>query len=788
MENDLVFSNRQFSLRRARSACFLLLVWCLAGVNLAQEGVAEVQENPAAEGAKSEGQVSQADGKQVSQKEVKSDAADAAVTVEPREAIGFERTLDFDLSEEQKERFRKALPNSYRKLSQRQPFHIVALGDSIVDMTGYDEDSQNWIKGYPAQFASALARQFFYAGGVRLIKPPKNRLSKEQPHMGKEITLRNLGRGGKLSLHAIQALSTYGMEVKPDLVLLSFGINDATNGLDLASYVRAFREVIGVVREAGGEVILLAPTLTVANPPEEDMAMTRPYADTLREVAEESGAFFVDLGDLDGLVSVPEEVSDPLVAFGRVVDDYRRFFDHDKNVVDYVHPRVTLHEKLGKKIYRELIDGQKPAPWVVDEAVAVLTENQELELKVKVANPTAGPVKMMLLPLVTAAWRPQDAKPELNLAAGAEQEWVVRYRRREDRRGLLSNPMPSHEGLLRLPFLVMGADVVRVETVRAELRPAVLLWKVETLFNQDQENEFVPANLLVNQSGKSLAAKWEATWMGVSRSGQVELDAGEKAELPIRFPLPEVGTLPFYKQTTLSVLVTIGTQVLRFDRKVDLSRNMGLKQLVPMMPLFGTESPVLPALGEHGQSVALRLDADSDNLFLTFEVRGIDLKDGPPGTAAWVSTVNFDGRSYGKRLTPGVTDTIRFSGNATDGPAELGDIAPWVFGTGYAAQFDKKHVKAALASGSEGVRRITLTVPRSYFYLHEWALKNGNSQLGMQAALTFWQPNADGTGGGSYPAELTFLLTRNRHRDDVEGHTVVELTDEPTKRWTITVY
>jgi hypothetical protein len=193
-------------------------------------------------------------------------------------------------------------------------------------------------------------------------------------------------------------------------------------------------------------------------------------------------------------------------------------------------------------------------------------------------------------------------------------------------------------------------------------------------------------------------------------------------------------------------------------------------------------------LGDRTQSVTLKADADSDNLFLTFEVRGIDLKDGPPGTAAWVGTVNLDARSYGKRLTPGVTDTIRFSGRATDGNADLGDIPPWVFGTGYAAQFDKKHVKCALASGSEGVRRITLTVPRSYFYLHEWALKNGNSQLGVYITLTFWQPNADGSPGGGYPADLTFFLTKNRHRDEVEGHAVLELTDEPTKRWTITVY
>jgi hypothetical protein len=38
------------------------------------------------------------------------------------------------------------------------------------------------------------------------------------------------------------------------------------------------------------------------------------------------------------LVTMPEEVTEPLVAFGRVVEEYRRFFDHDKNVIDLCPP------------------------------------------------------------------------------------------------------------------------------------------------------------------------------------------------------------------------------------------------------------------------------------------------------------------------------------------------------------------------------------------------------------------------------------------------------------------
>jgi hypothetical protein len=200
-------------------------------------------------------------------------------------------------------------------------------------------------------------------------------------------------------------------------------------------------------------------------------------------------------------------------------------------------------------------------------------------------------MQMLLLPLVTHAWRPQDAKPELNLKAGATAKWVIRYKRRDDGRGAATaNPMPSHEPLLRLPFLVTGADIVtsgngagRIAAGSAALAGGDPV--------QSGDGVLCQPICWSTPAGAALEAKWEATWMGASRSGEIKLGAGEQSELPIRFPLPEQGTIPFYKQSALSVLITIGSQVLRFDRKVDLSRNFGLKEAVPMLPTTAKESP-----------------------------------------------------------------------------------------------------------------------------------------------------------------------------------------------------
>jgi hypothetical protein len=131
---------------------------------------------------------------------------------------------------------------------------------------------------------------------------------------------------------------------------------------------------------------------------------------------------------------------------------------------------------------------------------------------------------------------------------------------------------------------------------------------------------------------------------------------------------------------------------------------------------------------------------------------------------------------------------LRISGSASDGPATVTGIQPWAFGTGYAASFDETQVKAVVSSGSEGARRITISLPRSYLYLHEWALGNGNSQVGLNATFNFWQPAVNGASAGGYLPDALHNLIYNRHRDDAEGSAVLELTAEPTQRWTVSIH
>lgn len=220
--------------------------------------------------------------------------------------------------------------------------------------------------------------------------------------------------------------------------------------------------------------------------------------------------------------------------------------------------------------------------------------------------------------------------------------------------------------------------------------------------------------------------------------------------------------LSFRQRLPLNFAVSANGKRQIFDRYLEITRNFGLKEIVPLAAADGQSS-----------AVTLKADADSMKLFLTLDLAGVDLADHQSGKA-YELLLNLDARSYGERLTPGATAALRITGKAGDGAAKVDPIAPWAFGSGYAAEFDAAEIQAVLSSSANGGRRLTVTLPKSYLYRHEWALGNGNSELGINLRL-------DG-GGREY-----FLTRSSRQGDDAESLSVLELTDKPTRRWTVRV-
>ena len=711
----------------------------------------------------------------------KADAQAKAAAKAEAEAAGLNmpKRHAFDLAPEKAERFKKYLPKAFSKLTNRDRFHIVTVGDGDVDSNLRNPTADELKHTFTATFANELAMQFYYTGGVRVLKPDAKKAGKkgkvetpEAARLGPEITIRLLARDEGVMLHAMQTMTAQGFENPVDLVIVSFGLNDALGGVSLAQYAKALQNVIQAARAKGAEVVLVGPALPVTDPAEESLGVARPYADTMREIASDSGALFVDAGDLASLVSIPEAVKEPEQIFEQIVTQYRRFCDHN-DPAGAVHPKAEFFSSLGNRIYATLTRGPDTSPWQLSDAMLSVQAADKVTLHYQLKNTSDKEETLAVLPLVSHGWRPKDASPEVTLKPGESKPVEVVYSSQ-------SPTFPPHEPTMRLPVLLSGGGMSRIEDVRAEIRPFAFLWKLDTLFNQ--EKSFALENLLINTSGAPLKASWTATWLGQKRTGEASLAAGEKKLLEISFDLP-ASTESWRQVGPLSMEIKSGDITLHFDRSIEVSRNIGLKKTLALTPL---SSPEKAPAGDAGAGVSLRIDADPDSLFLIYELGGMNIEDRGTGKGAFGYELGIDARSYGKRLGVGAISALRLYGKAADGSYDFETPEPWAFGDGYAALFDPHYIRGQLSSSATGSRRLTITVPRSYFYNHEWAIGNGNSQVGIRTTLAFWKGPRDGVPNGDYPADQTFTLIANgRHHDDAEGLAVLELTEKPTARWTV---
>lgn len=652
----------------------------------------------------------------------------------------------FDLSPVRQERFQKLLPKAWKTLSQREPLQILVLGDA--GSTAVRQEDGADAGGFAGGFARELAAQFFYTGGVQASGSASKLL-------GPAISVRDLTRDGSV-LEAASILGSTARQQPVQLVLLCYGRQDS--GLAPATFARAVTAALDAVRELGAEAVLCSPWLPAAEASETVWGQSRPLAEVLRETAEAEGVLFADLGDLTRLLPVPEANNqEPGPVFERLEQAYRSFF-HAETAGGFT-PKAGLQAKLGGAIYRTLLDGPSTARWKLGEATAQWQADGRLRMTCPVQNPGDQPLHLTSLPMPAAGWTPLEATTQVDLEPGAQKEISVTWTPPKD--------LAPQEAWFRLPLLLTAGAEARLECPQVAPRPVAITWSLETLFNQ--ETAFSAGCQVVNTSPAAWEGQWQAEFNGAKAEGKLTLAAGAGAALDLRFDLPADGPPVQVLPLQLTVRGSGGFEQ-RVQRSVRLSRNLGLGQPVVL-------SPHAPAAGE----VKLQAAARRGSLLLSCDLSSADLLQavatgvGP----AWQLEVHLDARSYGKRLEQGATAALRATGAAVSGPGTVHEVVPWAFGNGYAAGFDPKAFQAELASGPAGTPQIRFTLPRSYLYLHEWALDNGNSQLGLQLRLTL------NTAQG--PATWTLAPTA-KPAADVESLTVLELTEKPTRRVTVDIH
>jgi hypothetical protein len=655
----------------------------------------------------------------------------------------------FDLTPAQRVRWQKFLPQTLLKLTRRERVQIVVLGDAVLDSTGGGAGSDPLLKSFAGVFAKALAGQFFYTGGVRVLRPGSKLRSKESMMLGPEILLQPVRTSSIVS--AASALATVGFQGRPDLVLVAHGLEDGLAGTSSADIATALRSLRDTVRESGLEWIVAGPIPQVSAPEEESLALSRSVTSVMKEFCAAEAILFSDLGDLSRLITMPAGPGEPHVLFPAFVQQLRSRLE-PAGADGLAMPTLATHEALGRILMEDVMKGSPGVAWRISDVKATLGGKGLMTLELQVANSLTEPLDLTLLPLVPSGFRLKDTNARIKLAGQGRETVKVDYLITDTRF------LPLADGRARLPVLIIAGKESRIHDLAADLQPFSVAWNERTAFNV--ESEYLPEIEIANSSGGKLSATWEADWAGKKQEGKLEIDAAGSETPGLRLPLPAGDETPFRQRLPLNLAVSGNGIRQIFDRHVEITRNFGLRQTVPLAAADGEPS-----------AVTLRADADGMKLFLTLDLTGVGLAD--RGEAeAFELLLNLDARSYGQRLTPGATAALRITGKAADGDATVHEVAPWAFGSGYAAVFDVKEIGARLSSSANGMRRLTLSLPKGYLYLHEWALGNGNSEFGINVRFT----------GGA----REFFLTRGSRRgDDAESLCVLELTDKPTRRSTV---
>jgi len=123
---------------------------------------------------------------------------------------------------------------------------------------------------------------------VRLIQPNRGKPDRVVGRAGPDITLRVLATRGAGVQKALPLLATFGFESSPDLVIVSFRLQDSLSAADPMLFAKSLREIIDTVKAKGSDILLVGPALTIADPEEASLAATRPYAGMMREEAQQS--------------------------------------------------------------------------------------------------------------------------------------------------------------------------------------------------------------------------------------------------------------------------------------------------------------------------------------------------------------------------------------------------------------------------------------------------------------------------------------------------------------------
>jgi hypothetical protein len=256
------------------------------------------------------------------------------------------------------------------------------------------------------------------------------------------------------------------------------------------------------------------------------------------------------------------------------------------------------------------------------------------------------------------------------------------------------------------------------------------------------------------------------------------------------FPLPRADS---YKALRAELVANFQSKSGNVEsrREIEVTRNFALGEKIELLKssTYSAKNPGDPGADPAGREVLLRADADQKGLYLTYDCKNVEFVRGADAVASSAMIDLFiDGRPMSERRQFGFTEALNIYVPYVDGPCTLKDWSVGQLGEGYDRPLDWKYINASVVTRGGGDRRITVFIPRSFFYRHEWNLRSTDSMLGIGTSIAFLRVTPERP-KGSFPDNARFRLNKpGMHPCNTDSLPALELAPQASGRWSVRIY
>ena len=709
------------------------------------------------------------------------------------------------LTDDQRARLEQYIPRTFARLEAQQPVHIVSLGDSVTMMYQPDANSANSLLSYQSRFAEWLAQEFFYPGAVRVLNPANKHPAKFADHIGEEILLENLADGGTSAIDVLQPLTAQAFLNDPDLVIVNYGINDASRGLSLEVYRQSLQKVADACKAQKVDLIIMGCSIVQISPGPSVWGITRAYTTVAKEVAEANDLLFVDLGRIIARsgAGVPAQLEAD-AAIEQLSNQLGEIFSYKPppKPLDKLHPNPETHQMMGREMFRQLMEGPPPSHYSIS-ALGQFVSEDTLEVSLSLKNESKEIRRGHIGALGMRRFvYPEAPNFSFELRPGESRQVKLTYKRFE--RDAFGNteggntryfPADVADPYLRLSYFVVDEDGADLLDAVTRIQPVGAMW-TQQRFNEITDSIRIEWRF-VNGLNEPIEAKYR-------------IGLGNAVSDPVDFQLPPLGAnifearFPFKPPAgavrlkyPLHLEIEANGVKYSFHRELEAHRDIGLGERIALSQYDRyhrgrkTGNQELDA-GEEG--VVMRVDADAAALYFTFDFQGVDFLS-LPNVDSMLADLHIDARPADRIRDFGFAHKLRVKSGAQDNTATVERPQLAVFGEGYNMILSEQGFRSALTTQGDGkTRRLQVTVPRQYLFLHEWKIGDPKSVLGLNPIISMAAIHPE-TGKPEYPGNERYVLTFpsrgvgiNLYQFDPRGWATLRLANGPFKTWSAWIY